>query len=128
MRKVILETPYAGDIELNTFYAQCCMMDCIKKGEAPFASHLIYPQVLEENTPAERGLGIGMGFMWGREADLCAIYTDLCDKGNLAGLKTYILSDGMQRAKELYEDLNIKVEIRSLDGWAEKLREWESGR
>lgn len=44
MRIVVLESPYAGDIERNTNYARDCMRDSILRGEAPIASHLIYTQ------------------------------------------------------------------------------------
>lgn len=61
---VILETPYAGDVEYNLKYARACVADCIRRHEAPFASHLIYTQdgVLDDNDPNERMLGIHAGF------------------------------------------------------------------
>lgn len=60
MRMVIVESPYAGDIERNVAYARACIADCLKRGEAPFASHLLYtqPGVLDDGVPAEdRWLG-----------------------------------------------------------------------
>ena len=42
MIKVIIESPYTGDVERNLEYARRCMRDSIKRGEAPFASHLLY--------------------------------------------------------------------------------------
>ena len=52
---VLLESPYAGDIEANLSYARACMRDCFERGEAPFASHLLYTQmgVLDDTIPAE---------------------------------------------------------------------------
>jgi hypothetical protein len=57
---VALETPYAGDIEKNLRYARKCMHDCFKRGEAAYASHLLYtqPGVLDDNIPEERRLGM----------------------------------------------------------------------
>jgi len=76
---VLLESPYAGDIEANLTYARKCMHDCFKRGEAPFASHLLYTQegVLDDNIAEERMLGIEAGLLWGSKADKTVVYTDL---------------------------------------------------
>lgn len=105
MRLVVIESPYAGDIERNEEYARRCMRDAILRGEAPIASHLLYTQagVLDEHIPTERSLGIAMGFAWGRHADAVAFYTD---NG---------MSNGMRRAKEFYERECIACEIRTID-------------
>lgn len=77
---VILESPFAGDIEKNLAYARAAMRDCLLRGEAPFASHALYtqPGVLSDADPAERAHGIAAGFAW-REAVRCktVVYTDL---------------------------------------------------
>lgn len=39
---VLLESPYAGYVERNLAYARACARDCLLRGEAPFASHLLY--------------------------------------------------------------------------------------
>lgn len=79
MRKIILESPYAGEVEKNVTYAQKCMHDCFKRGEAPFASHLLYtqPNVLDDLIPEERALGIEAGLIWGDQAEATVVYTDL---------------------------------------------------
>jgi len=57
MRRVIVESPFAGKPGWwqwwqrwqrwrNRAYARRCLADCLARGEAPFASHLIYSQVL----------------------------------------------------------------------------------
>lgn len=61
MTQVYLESPYAGDIERNVKYAHRCMLDCISRGESPYASHLLLTQVLDDSIPAERALGIECG-------------------------------------------------------------------
>jgi len=63
---VIIESPYAGDQKLNTEYARQCMRDCLNRGEAPFASHLLYTQVIDEKKTKERNLGIQAGLDFGR--------------------------------------------------------------
>ena len=37
MRLVLVESPYAGDVDRNKAYARAAMHDCIRRGEAPFA-------------------------------------------------------------------------------------------
>lgn len=79
VRLVILESPYAGDVARNVAYARAAMADCLRRGEAPIASHLLYtqPGVLDDNIPAERALGIAAGLAWGRVADAAVFYVDL---------------------------------------------------
>ena len=53
MSKVILESPYAGDVERNIEYAKLCMKHSLTMGEAPLLSHLLYTQVLDDTIPIE---------------------------------------------------------------------------
>ena len=78
LKLVILESPYAGNIQANVDYARKCMHDCFLKGEAPFASHLLYtqPGVLIDEVPAERQLGIDAGLLWGAKAEATVVYID----------------------------------------------------
>lgn len=73
---VIIESPYAGDVEENVEYAKRCVKDSLDRGEAPFASHLLYTQVLDDTKPEERKLGMEAGFAIGAKADLVAVYVD----------------------------------------------------
>lgn len=79
MRRVIVESPYAGDVERNVEYARRCIRDCLLRGEAPIASHLLYtqPGVLDDNVPSERQHGIDAGLAWGAVADATVVYVDL---------------------------------------------------
>lgn len=85
MKLVVLETPYAGDTEANLAYARKCMADCFKRGEAPFASHLLYtqPGILDDSIPEERVLGIEAGLLWGSMAEKTVVYTDLGISGGM---------------------------------------------
>lgn len=80
--KVVIESPLAGDIketiEDNLKYACGCMHDCLTRGEAPFASHLLYTQegILDDNLPEERTRGITAGRIWACCADRCVVYID----------------------------------------------------
>ncbi len=93
MKLVLIESPYAGDIERNTHYARLCMKDCLQKNEAPYASHLLYtqPSVLDDTDPAERKLGIAAGLHWGSKADYVVVYTDLgITPGMVQGIKDHV--------------------------------------
>jgi len=101
---VIIESPYMGNVQRNIAYAQQCMGDSLKRGEAPFASHLLYTQILDDTIPQQRMMGMQRAFEWYRCADLMAVYTD---RG---------ISSGMQKGMEIAENLGIKTEYRKLDG------------
>ena len=111
MRRVIVESPYAGDIERNVRYARACLRDCLMRGEAPFASHLLYTQdgVLRDAVPGERAHGIDAGLAWGDVADATVVYTDL---GMSTGM-TFGIAHAGKKARE--------VEYRRLGP------EWEKG-
>jgi len=101
---VIIETPYAGDIEKNLKYARLCMRDCFMRGEFPFASHLLYTQegILDDTIPEERKLGINAGLTWGRFASKTVVYTDLG------------ITEGMNQGIERAEEEGREVEMREL--------------
>jgi hypothetical protein len=104
MRLVIIESPYSGNTDLNAKYARAAMADCFQRGEAPFASHLLYtqPGVLRDDVKEERAKGIAAGWNWMTRADLVAVYTDL---GITSGMK-----EGIGAAKTF----DKPIEYRSL--------------
>lgn len=104
MKLVILESPFAGDVKKNLKYARACMRDCFLKGEAPYASHLLYTQkgILDDDVPDERFLGIEAGLLWGENAEKTVVYLDRgVSKGMLQGI---------ERAKQS----GRPIELRSL--------------
>lgn len=78
MKRVILESPYAGDVERNVAYARRALRDSLLRGEAPIASHLLYtqPGVLDDDEPDERAHGIAAGLAWGAVASATVVYAD----------------------------------------------------
>jgi len=104
MKKVIIESPYAGDVEKNIAYARKCVNHSLSKGEAPFAGHLLYPQdgVLDDNKKFERILGIEAALVWGKGAELTAVYED------------YGISDGMKLGIERAKKENRPIEYRRI--------------
>lgn len=104
MKLVIIESPYAGDVESNIAYAKLCMNDSLNRNEAPLASHLLYtqPGILNDGILDERNLGINAGLAWSRVADYAVFYMDLgC-------------SPGMYNAIEYYNINNITVKFRHI--------------
>ncbi len=107
MRRVVIESPYAGDVGYNLRYLRACMADCLRRDEAPYASHGLYtqPGVLDDGKPIERELGIVAGFAWRDVADLTVVYTDLgVTKGMQCGV-----DDATRKGRP--------VEFRTLEGW-----------
>lgn len=80
MERVLIESPYAGLTtfvrERNHTYLRAALLDCLERGEAPFASHALYPQVLKD-AGYERALGIAAGLAWAEEAHRTVAYLDL---------------------------------------------------
>jgi hypothetical protein len=77
IRRVIIETPYRGDVVSNLSFARQCVLHSIWLGEAPIASHLLYTQVLDDKDQKHRELGIALGLVWRSAADYSVFYTDL---------------------------------------------------
>lgn len=104
MRLVVLESPFAGEVEENVKYAKECMKDCLHRDEAPIASHLLWtqPGLLDDNVPGERVLGIEAGLSWHSVADAVVFYVD---RG---------VSGGMLNAMKRAAKVGIPTEIRSI--------------
>lgn len=77
MKRVIIESPFAGAGEAGHEYLVACIADCINRGETPYASHLMLPEALDDNDPVSRTRGIEAGYRWWEVADELAFYTDL---------------------------------------------------
>ncbi len=112
MKRVIIESPYAGkdldDLMDKEGYLNACLRDSLKRGEAPFASHGLYTRddVLDDNVPEERRLGITAGFAWRKAAHMTVVYGD---KG---------VSGGMLQGIEDSIERGVPLEFRSLgDEW-----------
>lgn len=76
MRRVVIESPYSGQVQRNEEYARAAMVDCLSRGEAPIASHLLGPQVLNDLNPAQREIGISAGHAWIPVTDALVVYED----------------------------------------------------
>ena len=102
MRPVIVESPYAGNVERNLRYLRACILHSLSEHEAPFASHGFYTLFLEDADPAQRRRGLRAGQAWGLKAGLIAVYDDLG------------ITPGMKESMELYSRAGIPIEFRML--------------
>lgn len=104
MKRVIVESPYAGDVERNLTYLRRALADCLKHSEAPFASHAIYtqPGVLDDAIADDRRLGISAGFEWWHSVETIAFYID------------YGFSNGMKAAHARAVERGHKIELREI--------------
>ena len=108
LKRVIIESPYAGKIKRNIEYAKMCMIDSLSRDEAPIASHLLYTQVLDDNNPMQRGSGIEAGLAWLEVAEAHVFYID------------YGYSFGMLEAKKRSEEAGRKIEERMILKYGKK--------
>jgi hypothetical protein len=113
-QRVILETPYAGDIYLNLAYLRACMHECVLRGWSPYASHglLTQPGVLRDHDSEERKRGIDAGLAWSAVADFIVVGVDLG------------LSSGMQQGVDFHRAAGRRVEELRVPGWCDALERW----
>ncbi len=95
-RKVYVASKYAGDVDANVAASITYCRRVIDAGYMPVASHLLYPQILNDSDPSERDLGLLFGLALLR----------MCDEVWVFGT----VSPGV--AKEIEEAKRLKKQIR----------------
>jgi hypothetical protein len=116
--RVIVESPYRSTDPTmflrNIAYARAALRDSLARGEAPFASQLLYtqPQVMhtratwfDDGDDALRQVGIAAGLAWTATAELCAVYGD---RG---------ITLGMIQGVAAAEIAGVPIDWRSLPDW-----------
>lgn len=88
MRLVVIESPFAGELDRNRVYLDRCILDCLARGESPYASHRMLTSALDDLVHAQRTYGIQAGFYWRRAASATIVY---CDYGVSRGMQLGIL-------------------------------------
>jgi len=122
MKRVILESPYRVNQTIKRggisgvsdvyeikiiqakykIYACKCVIDCLGRDESPFASHLIFTQMLDDNISEHRQLGMEAGFTWYSVADYCVVYNN------------YGISEGMQKGIIKAEQAGLRIHYRKI--------------
>lgn len=105
-------TPHEGEVDENIAYARRALMNSLMNREAPIASHLLYPPVLDDSVPSFRSLGIEAGLAWIMGADKMVAY---CDRG---------VSEGMRNAMFRALAYGVPVFKRWIDETAFREEEW----
>lgn len=101
-KRVIIESPYAGDLERNRKYLNRAIRDCASRGESPYASHMMLTEALDDTDYHERLAGINLGLAWGSVADKIVVYTD------------YGISGGMKLALDEHSRRYRSIEYRRI--------------
>lgn len=75
---VVIESPFLGGLAIAVQYARLCVLDSLRRGEVPLASHLLYPQILDDHDPKSREIGMRAGWAaFHIPACRSYVYTDL---------------------------------------------------
>jgi DNA-directed RNA polymerase subunit RPC12/RpoP len=102
VKTVAIESPFSGDIEFNLKYLDLCILDCVRRGETPYASHRMLTTALDEKNPREHSLGTSVGMAFNCSLDIRAFYVDLG------------MSSDMQQARLTYERKGLAFEDRTI--------------
>ena len=76
---VYICSPYAGDVEKNTFRARAFSRFAVEKKYIPIAPHLLCPQYLDEET--ERWLGLKMGIVFMGKCEEVWVFGNVISEG-----------------------------------------------
>lgn len=100
-KKVYICSPYAGNVEENVKDAVRYCREAFMQGYMPMASHLHYPQMLDDTNLYERKLGMDCGKAW----------IEMCDEVWVCGP---VISEGMREEIEWAKYVGVPV-IRKKD-------------
>lgn len=100
-RKVYVASRYAGNVEANVKAATRYCRLVIDRGYMPIASHLLYPQILHDDDPAERELGMLFGL---------ALLRD-CDEVWVFGEVSPGVAREIEEAKQLHKRIRFMEEV-----------------
>ena len=101
-RKIYVVSKYAGDVATNKENAVRFCRYVIDRGNIPVASHLLYPQILNDSSPHEREMGLMFGLALLALCDEVWIFTENGE-----------ISSGMKR--EIEEATQLGIPVRQLD-------------
>lgn len=77
---ILVESPFAGEVDKNLAYAQKCMRHVFFSSysgpQIPIASHCFFTLALDDRNPAERSIGMKAGFAMRSLASEVRVYLD----------------------------------------------------
>lgn len=89
---VYICSPYAGDVLNNECKARRYCQYAIRKQAIPVASHLLYPQLLDDRIPEDRALGMYFGLALLGKCEECWVFGKTVSPG---------MAKEIERAKQL---------------------------
>ena len=101
---VYICSPYAGDIEKNTYRARAFSRFAVEKRYIPLAPHLLCPQYIDEET--ERWLGFKMGIVFMGKCEEIWVFGDVISEGMAAEIEK--AKKMRKRIRYFTEDLQEK--------------------
>lgn len=102
-KKIYVASKYAGDVDTNVALAITYCRRVIDEGYMPIASHLLYPQILNDNIPEERELGLMFGLALLRTSDEMWVF----------GSVTSGVAREIEEAKRLKKQIRYFEEVSS---------------
>jgi len=122
VKTVVIESPFEGGTPRegdNVLYLRKCLLDSLRRGEAPFASHAIYPYVLDDTNVVERALGIEAGLSIAVRLDAWVFYLDRgVTRGMLLGFERALgrrMDLPTLRATTIFRAFSFSVAAKSFD-------------
>ena len=100
-RKIYVASKYAGDVDANVAAAIGYCRCVINEGCMPIASHLLYPQILNDNDFEERELGLMFGLALLR----------MCDEVWVFGAVSPGVAQEIEEAKRLKKRIRYFEEV-----------------
>jgi hypothetical protein len=93
---VMLESPFSGNFERNFLYWKAANLHSIlEMHEAPISSHFYYTQFLDDSKPAERDLGIALGYAMWQRVKKVVIYMDLGESRGMLAARKRVVKAGL---------------------------------
>lgn len=93
---------------MNVRYARACLLDSLSRGEAPFAAHLLYPQVLSDSPEdVRKGMRAGVAVL-----KRCAALVVYCDNGieTIRPLMAVAESNGIEVEKRVLGESRVDLD------------------
>lgn len=105
-RLVVIESPFRAtnyfSEEQHRLYAELCVQHSLGQFEAPWAGHLCYTNVLDDDIPSERAAGIEAHMRYIDVCEIVAVYGD------------FGISEGMRQAIDYAASIQKPIVRRSL--------------
>ena len=105
--KIYVVSRYAGNVERNTAAAIRCCQYVIRNGGMPVASHLLYPQMLNDSNPSERELGLAFGL------ELLALCDEIWIFSDETGLSTGMRAEEAEAKRRKKPIRYYRLEVTS---------------